>query len=81
MEKLNFPHYKVLLKNKENKPYIFDRIRKKWLQHTPEEWVRVHSVHYLIETKAYPASWILIEKEIKLFQTRKSNQWFRSLFL
>ena len=71
MEKLNFPHYKVLLKNKENKPYIFDRIRKKWLQHTPEEWVRVHSVQYLIETKAYPASWILIEKEIKLFQTRK----------
>ena len=71
MEKLNIPHYKVLLKNKENKPYIFDRIRKKWLQHTPEEWVRAHSVQYLIETKAYPASWILIEKEINLYQTRK----------
>ena len=28
-------------------------------------------MHYLIENKGYPASWILIEKEIKVFQTRK----------
>ena len=71
MEKLNFPIGKVLIKNKENKPYIFDRIRKKWLHYTPEEWVRVHCVEYLIETKGYPASWILIEKEIKVFETKK----------
>ena len=71
MEKLNFPNGKVLIKNKENKPYIFDRIRKKWLQYTPEEWVRVHCVEYLIETEGYPASWLLIEKEINVFETKK----------
>ena len=71
MEKLNFPNYNVIIKNKENKSYIFDRVRKKWLMCTKEEWVRVHCVNFLIETKGYPASWILIEKEIKVYETKK----------
>ena len=71
MEKLNFPNYNVIIKNKENKSYIFDRVRKKWLICTKEEWVRVHCVNFLIETKGYPASWILIEKEIKVYETKK----------
>ncbi len=33
--------------------------------------MRVHCVDFLIDTKGYPASWILIEKEIKVFVTRK----------
>ena len=60
-----------MIKNKENKSYIFDRVRKKWLMCTKEEWVRVHCVNFLIETKGYPASWILIEKEIKVYETKK----------
>tara|TARA_Y100000991_G_C21795582_1_gene273143 strand:- start:150 stop:596 length:447 start_codon:yes stop_codon:yes gene_type:complete len=71
MEKLNFPSYKYTVKNKENKNYIFDRVRKKWLFCTPEEWVRVHCVHYLIETKKYPESIIRIEQEVKVFNTKK----------
>jgi hypothetical protein len=59
------------LKNRENKPYIFDRVRKKWLLCTPEEWVRVHVVSYLIETKGYPASWMRVEQELRVFGTRK----------
>ena len=71
MEKLNFPKYILLLKNKENKPYIFDRIRKKWIICSPEEWVRIHCVHYLTETKGYPRSWIRIEQELRVYGTRK----------
>jgi len=71
MEKLNFPNCNVMIKNKENKSYIFDRVRKKWLICTKEELVRVHCVNFLIETKGYPASWILIEKEIKVYETKK----------
>jgi len=71
MEKLNFPNYKLLLKNRENIPYIFDRIRKKWVLCSPEEWVRAHCVHYLNETKGYPASWMRVEQEIKVYNTRK----------
>ncbi len=71
MEKLNFPSYKVSIKNKENKSYIFDPVRKKWLLYTPEEWVRIHCVFYLIETKKYPASLMRIEQELKVYSTRK----------
>ena len=71
MERLNFPHSAVQLKNKENKPLVFDQIRKKWLRCTPEEWVRVHCLNYLIHTLNYPASWIKVENEIKLYNTSK----------
>lgn len=71
MEKLNFPNYKVLIKNKENKSYIFDRVRKKWLLCTPEEWVRIHCLYYFIETKDYPESLIRIERELKVYNTLK----------
>ena len=37
----------------------------------PEEWVRQHTLKYLMETKGYPASLINVEKEIKLKHTRK----------
>lgn len=71
MKRLNFPPGAVQLKNKENKPLVFDQIRKKWLQCTPEEWVRVHCLNYLIHTLNYPASWIKVENEIKVYNTRK----------
>jgi hypothetical protein len=71
MERLNFPLNAVQLKNKENKPLVFDQIRKKWLRCTPEEWVRVHCLNYLIHTLNYPASWIKVENEIKLYNTSK----------
>ena len=57
--------------HKENKPYIFDPIRKKWLVCTPEEWVRIHCINYLIDFLAYPASWVRIENEIRVYQTLK----------
>jgi len=71
MEKLNFPPSTISLKNKENKPYIFDPIRKKWLVCTPEEWVRIYCINYLIDFLAYPASWVRVENEIRVYQTLK----------
>ncbi|WP_106794134.1 type I restriction enzyme HsdR N-terminal domain-containing protein [Aquimarina sp. Aq78] len=66
MQKLNFPEYRFRFKNSENKVSIFDRIRKKFIILTPEEWVRQHTVHYLIEEKKYPESLINVEKLIQL---------------
>jgi hypothetical protein len=71
MEKLNFPACKVQLKNRENKPFIFDPIRKKWVLCTQEEWVRSHCLFYLIHTLGYPASWIKVEHSIKVYDTTK----------
>ncbi|WP_062055255.1 type I restriction enzyme HsdR N-terminal domain-containing protein [Aquimarina longa] len=65
MQKLNFPEYQFRFKNSENKVSIFDRIRKKFIILTPEEWVRQHTLRYLIEEKKYPKSLINVEKLIK----------------
>jgi len=71
MQKLNFPAYNFRFKSSENKVAIFDRIRKKFIVLTPEEWVRQHTVQYLIEEKNYPESLINVEKLIKVHNTRK----------
>lgn len=66
MQKLNFPQYSFRFKNSENKPLIFDEIRKKFLVLTPEEWVRLHVVKYLISEKKYSKSLINVEKQLKV---------------
>jgi hypothetical protein len=66
MQKLNFPAYSFRFKNSENKVAIFDVIRKKFIILTPEEWVRQHTVQFLLEEKKYPKSYINVEKLIKV---------------
>lgn len=66
MISLNFPTYHFRLKNSENKTHIFDVIRKKFVVLQPEEWVRQHVVHYLIDNKKYPKSHINVEKQLKI---------------
>lgn len=66
MQNLNFPTYSFRFKNSENKVAIFDEIRKKFILLTPEEWVRQHTLHYLIQDKNYPKSHINVEKLIKI---------------
>jgi len=61
MEKLNFPTYNFKLKKNNNKTYIVDEIRKKWIFLSPEEWVRQNFVMY-IKSKGYPLSLMNIEK-------------------
>jgi len=58
-------------KNSENKVAIFDEIRKKFINLTPEEWVRQHVVHYLLQDKKYPKSYINVEKIIKINNLNK----------
>ena len=71
MQVLNLPTYKFRFKNKENKLFIFDILRKKYVSLTPEEWVRQHIVHYLISVKNYPTSLIAIEKKIMIYGLTK----------
>lgn len=56
------------IEQKEGKDYIFDRVRKKFVFLSPEEWVRQQFLHYLIEVKQYPPALLSIEKQIKLGQ-------------
>lgn len=71
MKNLNLPKYSIKLKNEDGKTFIFDCVRKKYLQLSPEEWVRQNFVMYLIEEKGYPSSLIAIEMGIDLLNTKK----------
>jgi type I site-specific restriction endonuclease len=66
MASLNFPKYEFRFKNKENKTVIFDAVRKKFIQLTPEEWVRQHCLQFLMQEKKIPKSLINVEKKIEL---------------
>lgn len=63
---MNFPNYSFRFKNSENKIAAFDEIRKKFVILTPEEWVRFHTVQFLIHEKDFPKSLINVERQLKL---------------
>ncbi len=71
MQPLNFPSYSFRFKNSENKVSIFDEVRKKFIQLTPEEWVRQHTIQYVLQEKQYPKSYLNVEKLIKINDLHK----------
>ncbi len=71
MMRLNLPTYSFTIKSKSNGQYIFDRIRKKYVLLTPEEWVRQNFVSYLINEKAYPPALITIEQTFAINRLNK----------
>ncbi len=71
MEQLAFPPFHFRVQKRAHKTYIFDRIRKKFVVLNPEEWVRQHVLHFLIDIHDYPKNLIGVEKQIKVHQTLK----------
>ncbi len=71
MQKLNFPEYNFKLKKQDGKKLIFDPIRKKYYVLTPEEWVRQHTLQYLILEKKHSVSLIAVEKELQINHTKR----------
>lgn len=59
--KLNFPEFELQIKREKGKLFVFDRLRKKYVVLSPEEWVRQHLVHYLIEL-GYPQGLMGLER-------------------
>lgn len=85
MVKLNLPAYDVGLKKEQDKILIFDLLRKRYVVLTPEEWVRQHFIHYLINHLKYPKALIKVEgglvfntlqkrSDIVVF-SREGNPW------
>jgi hypothetical protein len=71
MQQLNLPTYQFKIKSSENKQLIFDKIRKKYVVLTPEEWVRQNFVEYLMVDKKYPISLIAVEKQVVVNKLNK----------
>ncbi|HEY0679204.1 MAG TPA: type I restriction enzyme HsdR N-terminal domain-containing protein [Chitinophagaceae bacterium] len=65
------PHPFKIKEDEERKEFIFDELRKTWLRLTSEEWVRQNFVQYLIQIRKYPATYVAIEREIRLGERKK----------
>ena len=71
MIKLNLPDYRLRLRKEEGKTYIYDDLRQRFVTLTPEEWVRQHFVHYLMEHLGYPRELMMNEVTIQVGLTTK----------
>lgn len=64
MYELNLPSYDVKVRGTREKPEVFDFLRHRYVALTPEEWVRQHFTHWLVDHKGYPKG--LLGNEIEL---------------
>lgn len=71
MIKINYPPYRPKIKSTEAGEIIFDEVRRRWVNLTPEEWVRQNFLQYLLQVKNYQAGLIAVEKEIDLGELKK----------
>lgn len=61
---LNLPSFNIKTKVQGGRTLVFDFLRRRYVTLTPEEWVRQHFVHFLVEHKGYPAA--LLGNEVGL---------------
>ena len=71
MLSLNLPAFETKISLRDEKKVIFDVIRKRYVALTPEEWVRQHFVHFLIDHKQYPSALLANEVLLNLNGTKK----------
>lgn len=71
MLKLNLPTFDHKINRTRDGLQIYDRLRRKFVALTPEEWVRQHFVEFIITHKGFPQSLIANEIGITLNNTRR----------
>lgn len=65
IEPLNFPKADLRLRKRGEDVFVWCVVRKKELLCTPEEWVRQHAIHYLINEKNIPLGLIASEYSLE----------------
>lgn len=69
---LNLPSFEYeISQGEDGVTRIYDRLRKKFVALTPEEWVRQHFVNYLISERGYPGGLMANEVSLKLNSTAR----------
>ena len=64
MQQLNLPPFNIKVTEREGQTTIYDFLRHRYLRLTPEEWVRQHFTHFLVEHKGYPTA--LLANEVTI---------------
>ena len=63
---LNLPQASLLLTKSDNQYLVWDEWRKKQVVLTPEEWVRQHLLHHLVQDLDYPLTRMAVEMQIEV---------------
>lgn len=63
---LNLPPVNFRFSEVGQSKQIFDLVRKRFVSLTPEEWVRQHFLHFMINEKNYPASLMGVEMLVRV---------------
>lgn len=71
MLSLNLPPASLKITDRCGKKYVFDILRKRYVVLTPEEWVRQHFVHCLVDRLGYPSGLLANEVSISLNGTSR----------
>lgn len=66
IQPLAFPKANLRLSKKNDALFVWCVSRKKTLLLTPEEWVRQHLIHYLVNEKSIPLGLLISEYAIKV---------------
>ena len=66
MQPLNLPTFQANIKKMNGMVKILDVLRQKFVALTPEEWVRQHFVHFLMDQKGYPKTLMANEVAVTL---------------
>ncbi len=65
MIKLNLPDCELKFREDHGKTYVLDILRKKYVLLTPEEWVRQHFLHFMMEHLGYSKGLFRVEKGLR----------------
>lgn len=68
---LNFPTPELKIQRDKDQSLVWDIWRKKWVVLTPEEWVRQHIAHYLVNDLNFPLGRIGIEISLRVNKLSK----------
>ncbi len=73
MVSLNLPEINYNIRKNKGNVEIFDIIRRKFVVLTPEEWVRQHFVHFLINERNYSRGLMRVESSLEYNQRTKRS--------
>ena len=67
---INLPSCEIKLREQNGRREVFDFLRQRYVALTPEEWVRQHFTHFLVEHKGYPKGLLANEMELRVGEKR-----------
>ena len=67
---INLPSCEIKVREQNGRREVFDFLRRRYVALTPEEWVRQHFTHFLVEHKGYPTGLLANEMELRVGEKR-----------